>query len=96
MIRKYFLVEHEKAILWRRQIKPDIDVRECKVYAGKIAKLEDDHAIVDTPLGRAMLKTDFREGMKLKEGDWVSKHYGYLSEKLSQNHVSKMHKKDRL
>ncbi|MBN1896258.1 MAG: hypothetical protein JW789_00835 [Candidatus Aenigmarchaeota archaeon] len=96
VIRKYFLVEHEKAILWRKQIKPDIDVRECKVYAGKVRKIEDNRALVHTPLGEIMLRTDFREGLKLKEGDWISKHYGYISEKLSQNHVSAMHKKDRV
>ncbi|MCD6495905.1 MAG: hypothetical protein J7K54_01405 [Candidatus Aenigmarchaeota archaeon] len=90
VIRRYFLVEHEKAILWRKQVKPDIDVEECKVYAGRITKLDDRFAFVKTPLGEVMLRTDFREGLKLKEGDWVSKHYGYIAEKLDSSLAAKI------
>jgi len=90
VIRRYFLVEHEKAILWRKQVKPDIDVQECKVYAGRITQLDDKNAFVKTPLGEVMLRTDFREGLKLKEGDWVSKHYGYLAEKLDSSLAAKI------
>ena len=93
VIRRYFLLEHEKAIRWRKQLRPDINVRECKVYPGRVLKIDEDHAIVKTPLGEAMLRSDFTAGLKMKKGDWVSTHYDYVSEKLSTNHVNRMKKK---
>ncbi len=88
VIRKYFLIEHEKAILWRRQIKPDINVKECRVYPGRVIKVYSDNALVKTPLGEVMLRTDFVKN--LKPGDWITKHYDYITEKIKTSYINKM------
>jgi hypothetical protein len=93
VIRRYFLLEHEKAIRWRKRIRPDIDVKECRVYPGRVLHIDEGHAVVKTPLGEAVLRTNFTAGLRLKEGDWVSKHYGYVSDKLDTSHVNRMTKK---
>ena len=55
VIRRYFLLEHEKAIEWRKKLRPDISVKDCLVYPGKVLKIDFDKALVKTPLGEAML-----------------------------------------
>ncbi len=91
VIRRYFMLEHEKAIKWRKQIRPDIKVQECMVYPGRVLKIDFDKAIVRTPLGEAMLRNEFTPD--LRKGDRVSTHYDYISEKIEPGHVNKMLKK---
>lgn len=88
VIRRYFMLEHEKAILWRKQVRPEIDVKECMVYPGRVLKIDFDKALVQTPLGEAMLKNDFTPG--LHKGDLVSTHYDFVSEKIKKAHARKM------
>ena len=88
VIRKYFLIEHERAILWRKQIKPEITVKECKVYPGRILRIDPNGILVKTKLGEKLYRDDFAKGLKAK--DWVSVHYDYVTEKLKTNHVNKM------
>lgn len=88
VIRRYFMLEHEKAIRWRKQVRPDINVKECMVYPGKVLKIDFDKALVQTPLGEAMLKNDFTPD--LHKGDLVSTHYDFVSEKIKRNHAWKM------
>jgi hydrogenase maturation factor len=88
VIRRYFMLEHEKAIRWRKLVKPDIDVKDCMVYPGKVLKIDFDKALVQTPLGEAMLKRDFSPD--LRKGDWVSTHYDFIAEKIKSGHARKM------
>ena len=91
VIRKYFLLEHEKAIIWRKKIYPDLSVRDCKVYPGRVLKIDEDGALVRTPIGERKLRTDFSGD--LKKGDRVSAHYGYVAEKIKPWHARRMIKK---
>jgi hypothetical protein len=86
VIRRYFLVEHDRAIEWRRLVKPDIDARECRVYPGKVLKIDDSGALVRTPIGDRALRTDLAGG--LRKGERVSTHYNYVSEKISASQQS--------
>jgi len=92
VIRRYFLIEHEKAIRWRKQIKPDLKIKECLVYPGKVLRIDPDSVLVKTKLGEKLLR-NFEEGLKAK--DWVSVHYDYISEKIRADHVNKMLKRRR-
>ena len=92
VIRRYFLVEHEKAIRWRKQVKPDIILKECMVYPGKVKQVDENEgrAVVQTPLGEALLKSNFLPG--IREGDLVSTHYDRIAEKLKPEYLRKMKK----
>ena len=83
VIRRYFMVEHEKAIRWRKQIYPDINLRDCIVYPGRVLSIDSDRALVKTPLGKSLLRSELSG--KLKPGDIVSTHYDYISEKVSSD-----------
>jgi hypothetical protein len=92
VIRRYFLIEHEKAIRWRKQIKPDISVKECKVYSGRVLRIDPDGILVKTRLGERMYRDDFAEDLQKK--DWVSVHYDYIAEKIKSSQANKMIKRD--
>lgn len=91
VIRRYFMIEHEKAIRWRKQIRPELKVSDCLVYPGRILKMGNDSILVKTPLGEKLFRNDFAEGLKTK--DWVSVHYDYVAEKIKADHVNKMLKR---
>jgi hypothetical protein len=91
VIRRYFLIEHEKAIRWRKLVRPDISVKDCKVYPAKVLKIDGNGALVRTPVGGKRLKDGFEKD--LKKGDWVSAHYDYIPEKLKPEYVRRMQKK---
>ncbi len=91
VIRKYFLIEHEKAIKWRKEIKPDLKIKECLVYPGRILRIGQDRVLVRTPLGEKLFRGDFAGGLKPK--DRVSVHYDYVSEKIKADHVNRMLKR---
>jgi hydrogenase maturation factor len=91
VIRRYFLLEHEKAIRWRRQIKPDIRLGDCLVYPGKILRIDPDKVMVKTKTGEKLFRNDFAEG--LKKRDWVSVHYDYIAEKIKKDQADKMLKR---
>ena len=93
VIRRYFLVEHEKAILWRKSIHPDLSVADCRVYPGKVLRVDGDAALVMTPMGVKRLRTDF-EG-SLGKGDSVSTHYSYIPERISKAHMQRLMSKFR-
>jgi hypothetical protein len=88
VIRRYFLLEHDKAIAWRKQVKPDINAEECSVKPGKVLKVDDNNILVSTKLGEKLCRADFAQG--LQRNDWVSVHYDYVDEKLSKNHMNRM------
>jgi len=80
VIREYFWNEHEKAILWRSQIYPDIP-ESCKIVRGKVIK-SGKIAKVLTEKGEIKAKTDF---VKVFPGDEVIVHYDYIVEKNNLN-----------
>ena len=88
VIRRYFLTEHEKAIKWRKQVRPDLKVEECLVYPGRILRIDPDRILVKTKQGERFFRKDFAKG--LHEKDWVSVHYDYISERIKTDHVNKM------
>jgi hypothetical protein len=88
VIRRYFLIEHEKAIKWRKQIKPDLKISECLVYPGRILRIDPDRILVKTKHGGKFFRDDFAEGLRKK--DWVSTHYDYIAEKIKADHINKM------
>jgi hypothetical protein len=88
VIRRYFLVEHENAILWRKQVRPELKLEECLVYPGRVLKVAHDGILVKTPLGEKLFRDDFAQDLRPR--DWVSVHYDYVSEKLSESHVNRM------
>ncbi len=93
VIRRYFLVEHENAIRWRKQIRPELKLEECLVYPGRVLKLGNESVLVKTPLGERLFRDDFANG--IKANDWVSVHYDYIAEKISPDHVRMMRRLNR-
>ncbi len=91
VIRRYFLIEHEKAIKWRKEIRPDLKISECLVYPGRILRIDPDRILVKTKLGEGFFRKDFAEDLKKK--DRVSVHYDYVSEKIKADHFNKMLKR---
>lgn len=91
VIRRYFLIEHEKAIKWRKQVRPELKVKDCLVYPGRVLRIDPDKILVKTPLGEKLFRNDFAEGLRKK--DRVSVHYDYVSEKIKSDHVNKMLKR---
>lgn len=91
VIRRYFLLEHEKAIRWRKEIRPDLSVKDCLVHPGRILRIDPDRILVRTKLGEKFFRNDFAEGLKTK--DWVSVHYDYIAERIKRDHVNKMLKR---
>jgi hydrogenase maturation factor len=87
VIRKYFWNEHSKAINWRHKIYKDFDKKLCKVYPGKAISI-DKKAIVLTPLGKTILKKDFVADIKV--GDFVTVHYDYVVEKITNAEFRKL------
>jgi hypothetical protein len=88
VIRRYFLIEHEKAIKWRKETKPDLKVRDCLVYPGRILRFDPEGILVKTRLGDKFFRGDFARGLKPR--DWVSVHYDYVAEKIKSHQVNKM------
>jgi hydrogenase maturation factor len=88
VIRRYFLIEHENAIRWRKQVKPELKLEECVVYPGRVMKIGNENVLVRTPLGERMFRKDFAESIKAK--DWVSVHYDYISEKINEGYANRM------
>jgi len=88
VIRRYFLIEHEDAIKWRKQVRPELKLEECLVYPGRVLKIGNDNILVRTLLGEKLFRNDFASG--IKANDWVSVHYDYIAEKISPDHVRAM------
>ena len=93
VIRRYFLLEHEKAIKWRQQIRPELKVSECLVYPGRVIKIDSQGIIVKTKLGEKTFRGDFIE--RLQKNDWVSVHYDYISEKIKASYANKILSRER-
>lgn len=88
VIRRYFLIEHENAIRWRMQVRPELKVEDCLVYPGRVLKLGDENIMVRTPLGERLFRNDFAHDIRPR--DWVSVHYDYVSEKINESYARRM------
>lgn len=93
VIRRYFLVEHENAIKWRQQVRPDLKLEECLVYPGRVLKIGSENILVKTPLGERIFRNDFAQD--IKPHDLVSVHYDYIAEKLKPSYAGRMKRSDR-
>ncbi len=51
-------------------------------------RIDPDKVLVRTKLGEKFFRNDFVGN--LKNGDRVSVHYDYVSERIKQNHVNRM------
>jgi hypothetical protein len=88
VIRRYFLVEHENAIKWRQQVRPELKLEDCLVHPGRVLKINEGNILVRTPLGDRLFRNDFAHGLAAK--DWVSVHYDYISEKINPVYAGRM------
>ncbi len=88
VIRRYFLIEHKKAVLWRAKHFPDINVKECIVYPGRVINIIKDKIEVNTPAGRKIVKNIFIP--EVNKNDWVTVHYDFACERIPNNLARKL------
>ena len=86
VIRKYFWLEHEKAIKWRMKIHKDIDVKSCLCYLARIVK-SGKSIMAKTSSCIVKVKNDFVP--EIKNGDLAVIHYDYIVEKISDEDFKK-------
>ena len=84
-IQKYWWFDHNKYLKLGKfkDIKGDL-VKQCMVIPCEVLSVSRGEAIVKSFFldGTAKLKTDF---VDVKPGDKVTKHYGYVCEKIPEN-----------
>lgn len=83
VIRQYYLVDHDKVVDKRYEEMRDFDPVMCRVRIGKVIKVDGKIAKVKTEIGEHEYRTDFVKD--LKEGDTVTVHYDFISEKISED-----------
>lgn len=91
VIREYFLLRHNGVIEKRvanRETPKGFDKLACMTRAGRVLKVGEGFAIVETDLGKKRYKTNFARG--LKEGDAVAVHFDYVSEKIDEETAKEM------
>jgi hydrogenase maturation factor len=94
IIRKYFLFNHDKAIKSRYKIFKDFDSLLCRTYSGKVIKLKNRNALIETIIGKRSYKTIFVP--KLKIGNYVVVHRNFVVEKIDENLAKKLENKRKL
>ena len=87
VIRKYFLLEHKKAVDWRARLFPDIRKEECIVYPARVLEA-GNKIVVNTPVGERAVRDDFVKG--LKRNDWVTVHYDFVGEMIDRKTAERM------
>lgn len=83
VIRQYYLVDHDKVVDKRYEEMRDFNPMMCRVRIGKVIKVDGKIAKVKTEIGEYEYRTDFVKD--LKEGDIVTVHYDFISEKISED-----------
>ncbi len=76
-IRRYFLSEHDTVVDRRAEEMGDFLPDDCRIYAGKVADVAENRAIVETQRGKLEYRTDF---CKVREGDTVVVHWDFVVE----------------
>lgn len=74
VIRKYFWFEHDKIV---EIMGSGLD---CKIFPGKVKKIEGNKAIVITPIGKKICSLELARN--INENDFVTLHYNYIVEKV--------------
>lgn len=85
VIRKYFLEEHSPILMGNVMIK---DMERCFVLPALVKKVNRKKASVETPFGKREVLLDFIEEKNLK-GKYVSVHYSYACEILSEERAKR-------
>lgn len=80
VIRQYFLLEHSKVVDDRYRLMGDFNPIDCKTYAGRVLKVNDGNALVETRLGKKLYSTVFAK--EVKEGEEVAVHFSFIVEKI--------------
>lgn len=88
VIRRYFLIEHSRVVDERYELMKDFDPVDCKTYLGKVLKVNNGHATLETRLGKRSYRTDFVKD--LREGDNAVVHWDFVVEKISEALAKKM------
>jgi len=81
VIRRYFLFEHSKVVDDRFELMKDFSPVDCRTYAGKVVRLADGNATVETILGQMEYRNPFVSDAKV--GDDVVVHFDFVVEKLA-------------
>ncbi len=87
VIRRYFLFEHGKAVMWRSRFFPDVNPRDCLVYPARVLDSRD-RLMLRTPLGERIAKNSFET--ELRRNDWVSIHYDQIAERIDAETAKRM------
>lgn len=90
VIHGYYFERHDDVVKWRAEVKPDVIVDLCRVKPGKILNI-DKEATVETPIGTLEIKMDFIPNAKV--GDFITVHYDYGCEIITEELSKKLWKK---
>jgi hydrogenase maturation factor len=88
VIRRYFLLEHDKIVDGRYKMFKDFDPQKCRTYSGKIISTKNGFAIVNTIIGNKKYRTDFVP--QLKVGNYVIVHRNFIIERINKNLAEKL------
>lgn len=88
VIRQYFLLEHNKVVDETAKLVRDFNPAVCKTYAGRVAEVDKDSALVETSIGKRRYKILFVKD--IKKNDMVSLHYDFVIECISKSLAEKM------
>ncbi len=91
VIRRYFLLEHDKVVDERYELMHDFNPTDCKTHSGKVIAMRGRVAEVETELGKREYDTRFAS--YVKEGDTVAVHFDFIVEKISEEVAAKMRNK---
>jgi hydrogenase maturation factor len=89
-IRKYFLFEHDKVVESRYKSFKDFDPMQCRVFSGRVTKIKNKRALVQTIIGSKKYKTSFIPNLKI--GDYVVVHRKFAVEKINEGLFKKLWK----
>jgi len=84
VIRKYFWFEHMDCINERVKTYPDVVPEKCLVLPAKVL----EKGLVKTPIDERKVRTDFVPDVK--PGDWVTVHYSYIVEKITEKQAEQL------
>lgn len=82
VIRRYFLFEHSKVVDDRFALMKDFSPVDCRTYAGKVIRVTEDSATVETVLGKKEYRNPFVEDAEV--GDDVVVHFDFIVERLAK------------
>jgi hydrogenase expression/formation protein HypC len=90
IIRRYFLFEHDKVVDSKYKLFKDFNSMQCRIFSGKIIKVKNKEALVQTIIGSKEYKIDFIPNLKI--GDYVVVHRNFIVEKINESVFKKLWK----